>query len=180
MTTNPAVTVGTGWYALTRTPRRHTHPRTPTPVRLRLQREIDRLPTLVPGCQHASITTVALGRLSVRVATDGTGRRADELQDELDEGPALHAVRTGHSVVTHDLGAETRWTDWCSAVVAELALSAALCVLLVTARRPLATLNLYSDTADGLWRLDVAQIHALAAPLAATLLAERSGMAGVG
>lgn len=180
MATNPAITVGTSWYAPTRTSPQRARPRTSTPVRLRLQHAVDRLPTLVPGCHHASITTVALGRLSVRVATDGTGRRADELQDELDEGPALHAVRTGHSVVTHDLGAGTRWTDWCSAVVAELALSAALSVLLVTARRPLATLNLYSDTADGLSRLDVGQIHALAAPLAATLLAERSGMTGVG
>lgn len=178
---NPALAVGVGIaYAPTRTSSRRLRPRTSTPARIRLQRAVDRLPSLVTGCQHASISTVVLGRLSVRFATDGTSRRADERQDELDEGPALQAVRTGHGVLSRDLRAETRWTDWCSAAVDELALSGALSALLVTARRPLATLNLYSGTADGLSGLHVAQIHALAAPLAALLLAERVGSTGVG
>lgn len=143
-----------------------------TDVRVRLQHGVDLLPSLVHGCHHASITTVTGGRLTVRSATDGTARRADELQDELDEGPCLQAVRTGHSVVAHDLRTETRWTRWCSAAV-DIGVTAALSVLLVALPRPLATLNLYSDTVEGLSSLDIAQLHSLAAPLADALLDER-------
>ncbi|MGI3779665.1 MAG: GAF domain-containing protein, partial [Janthinobacterium lividum] len=136
--------------------------------------------SLVHGCHHASITTVRGGRLTVRVATDGTAQRADELQDELDEGPSLQAVRTGHSVVAHELSTETRWTDWCSAAVDELDVTAALSVLLVSRLRPLATLNLYSDTVEGLSSLDIAQLHTLAAPLADAMLDERVGTGRLG
>lgn len=141
-----------------------------TDARVRLRHGVDLLPTLVHGCHHASITTVRDGRLTVRFATDSTGRRADELQDELDEGPALQAVRTGHGVVAHDLRHETRWVSWCRATVAELDVTGALSVLLVAHTRPLATLNLYSDIAEGLGSLDLAQLHLLAAPLTEALL----------
>ena len=141
-------------------------------VRVRLRRGVDLLPTLVHGCHHASITTVRDGRLTVRFATDRTGRRADELQDELEEGPALQAARTGHSVVAQDLRTETRWGGWCSAAVEELDVTGAMSVLLVGHARPTATLNLYSDVADGLVTLDLARLHLLAAPLTDALLLE--------
>lgn len=136
----------------------------------RLQLGVDLLPLLVLGCDHASITTVTGGRLEVRVATDDASRRADELQDELDEGPCLQSVRTGHSVVAQDLRAETRWVDWCSAAVGELGLTSALTVLLLSTLRPLGTLNLYADTADGLSSVDMALLHTLAGPLSRALL----------
>ena len=144
--------------------------RAETDARVRLQRGVDLLPSLIHGCHHASITAVSGGRLTVRVATDRTAERADRLQGELDEGPSLQAVRTGHSVVAHELSAEGRWARWCAAAVAELAVTAALSVLLVPAPRPLATLNLYSRTASGLSGVDLAHLHALAAPLADALL----------
>ena len=112
------------------------------------------------------------GRVSVRLATDRTGRQADELQDELDDGPALQAVRTGHTVLAHDLRTETRWSGWCAAAVEELDVRSAMSVLLVSTTRPLATLNLYSDLADGLGSLDLAQLHLLTAPLRDALLDE--------
>jgi hypothetical protein len=151
-----------------------------TDARVRLQHGVDLLPSLVRGCHHASVTTVWGGRLRVRVATDGTARRADELQDELEEGPSLQAVRTGHSVVAHELGTETRWAAWCSAAADELDVTAALSVLLVSRLRPLATLNLYSDAVEGFSSLDLARLHTLAAPLTDAMLddcAERLGPA---
>ncbi len=139
----------------------------------RLQHGVDLLPTLVPGCQHASLSTVDEGRLAVRLANDSTSRRADELQHELDEGPSLQAARTGHSVVAHDLGRESRWPGWCSAAAAELGVRSVLSVLLVADRSPVVTLNLYSDTVDGLSDVDLALLHTLAEPLADALLDER-------
>ncbi|MBB3327994.1 GAF domain-containing protein [Microlunatus antarcticus] len=137
---------------------------------LRLQHRVDLLPSLVDGCHHASVTTVTGGRLTVRVSTDRTARRADELQDALGEGPCLQSVRTGHSVVAADLRTETRWTRWCAEAVSDLGLTGALSVLLVSNLRPLATLNLYSDTVGGLAELDLAHLHTLTAPLSSVLL----------
>jgi hypothetical protein len=126
------------------------------------------------------VTSVRAGRLEVHVATDRTAQRADELQDELDEGPCLQAVRTGHSVVAHDLSVESRWPDWCAATVSELELTGVLSVLLVPALPPLTTLNLYSETVDGLSSVDMAQLHRLAAPLAGALRDARASAARLG
>jgi hypothetical protein len=140
----------------------------------RLQLGVDLLPTLVHECQHASITSVVGERLEVIVASDATSRRADELQDELDEGPSLQAVRTGHSVVTGDLGTETRWLGWCSVAGEELSVRSALSVSLVAGRLPIAALNLYSDEIDGLAAVDLAFVHTVAGPLVDALLDERT------
>jgi len=149
-------------------------------ARARLQDGVELLPTLVDGCHHASATTVGGGRLEVRVASDGTSRRADQLQDELGQGPCLQAVRTGHSVIARDLSTETRWLRWCSAAVDELPVRSVLSVLLVASQRPIATLNLYSDTVDGLSAGDIALVHTLAGPLADALLDEGIGVNQLG
>jgi hypothetical protein len=46
--------------------------------------------------------------------------------------------------------------------------------------RPLATLNLSSDTADGLSHADLALLHRLAAPLVDALVDERLGLDRLG
>lgn len=147
--------------------------RADTDVRVRLRHGVDLIPALVHGCDHASITIVTGGGLEVRAATDRASRRADELQDELDEGPTLQAVRTGHCVVARDLSTETRWPDWCAAAVTEVAVAAMVSVLLVTGLHAVATLNLYSDTDDGLSGVEIALLHTLAGPLSEALQEER-------
>jgi hypothetical protein len=136
----------------------------------RLQHGLDLVPGLVPGCHHASVTTPLMRGLAVRAATDGTARRADELQHELVEGPCLQALRTGHSVIAHDLVDETRWTRWRARAATELGLGSALSVLLLPGSRPLGTLNLYSHGPHGLSDVDISLLHALAEPLCATLV----------
>lgn len=146
----------------------------------RLQHGVDLLPALVQGCHHASVAAVAGGRLEVLVATDPTSQRADELQDELDEGPHLQAVRTGHSVVAHGLRTETRWLAWCSAAVSETPVRSVLSVLLHSTMRPLATVNFYSDTVDGLSGVDIGLLDMLAGPLADALADVRAGAGRLG
>jgi len=136
----------------------------------RLRDGVRLLPALVDGCHHASVTTVAGGRIEVRAASDATSRRADELQEERGEGPCLQAVRTGHSVVSPDLSTESRWLGWCSAAAGELPVASVLSVLLIATPLPLATLDLYSDTVHGLSGVDIGLLHTLAAPLAGALL----------
>jgi hypothetical protein len=148
--------------------------------RARLQLGVELLPTLVHECQHASITAVVGERLEVLASSDRTSRRADELQDELEEGPCLQAVRTGHSVLAEDLGAETRWPGWCSAAADALPVRSVLSVLLVTGQLPDATVNLYSDAVGGLATVDLALVHSLAGPLLDALLDGRTGVDQLG
>jgi hypothetical protein len=136
----------------------------------RLQQVLGLLPGLVPGCHLASATTPRLRGLRVHRASDDAARRADELQHRLEEGPCLQALRTGHSVIAHDLAGETRWPRWTALVSAELRLGAVLSVLLVAGGRSLGTLNLYSLDAGGLSHVDIAVLHALADPVAEVLV----------
>ena len=136
-----------------------------------LRRGLALLPALVPGCDHASTATPRVHGLQVRAATDDAARCADDLQHELGEGPVLQALRTGHSVIAHDLRTETRWPRWQVRVVAELGLGCVLSGLLLSDRRALGTLTLCASRPGGLSDVDIALLHALAEPLTATLLA---------
>lgn len=138
--------------------------------RERLRRGLAQLPGLVAGCHHASATT-GCGVQGSSVGTDDTARRGDELQQLVEDGPTLHALRTGHSVLSHDLRREPRWPRWCDRASRELRLGAALAILLHTEDRPLGTLNLYSDASGGLSDTPIGLLHALAVPLG-TLLVE--------
>lgn len=149
-------------------------PRSHAEARTRLQRGLDLLPLLVPGCGHASATTTAYAGSRSGSVTGATAARADALQDELDEGPSLHALRTGHSVLSHDLGTETRWPRWCDHAARDLGLGGALSVLLTGAGRSVGTLTLYADRPGGLSDVDIATLHTLAAPLARALAVVRS------
>lgn len=143
--------------------------------RTRLQHGVDLLPLLVDGCHHASATTPDHPGSRTGTATDAVASRADTLQDELSEGPGLHALRTGHSVLSHDLHVEDRWPHWCHRARAELGLGAALSVLLTLDQQPLGTLTLYGDGPGGLSDVDLGLLHTLAGPLAGALAAVRAG-----
>ncbi|GAA3551988.1 hypothetical protein GCM10022197_03680 [Microlunatus spumicola] len=136
----------------------------------RLQQALGLLPDLVAGCHLASATTPRLRGLTVHRATDDAARHADELQHRLEEGPCLQALRTGHSVLAHDLPGETRWPRWTARASAELRLGAVLSVLLLAGRRSVGTLNLYSFDRGGLSDVDIAVLHALADPLTGVLV----------
>lgn len=143
-------------------------------ARTRLQHGVGLLPLLVGGCDHASATIPARRGTRVGAATDGVASRADALQDEVEEGPGLQALRTGHGVLSHDLEVEDRWPHWCHRVGAELGLGAAMSVLLSVDQQPLGTLTLYGD-AGRLSDVDLGLLHTLAGPLASALAAVRAG-----
>jgi GAF domain-containing protein len=50
--------------------------------------------------------------LETVAATHGTVRRADELQDALDEGPCIDAAVESRMVVSNDLASDRRWPSW--------------------------------------------------------------------
>ena len=133
------------------------------------------LAEMMPGCSHAAVMITSEVADHAAVATSDTARRCDELQRLLDGGPGLHAFRTGHSVVSHDLGTEPRWPSWRQRAVEELHVRAALAVPLSSQDRPVGALSLYSGSPQELMGIDLALLHALAAPLAAVLAETAAG-----
>jgi GAF domain-containing protein len=96
------------------------------------------------GTPHAGITLLRGGgrRFAPLAPTDPVVRRADELQDELSEGPCVDASTLGRSVVSNDVVADGRWQTW-TPHVADLGLRSILSSTLQSGRRRLGALNVY-------------------------------------
>jgi hypothetical protein len=114
----------------------------------RLQRGVGLAVELVDGCDHAGVGVLSRGRLQPGPATDEVGRRADQLQQDLDEGPALESVRAVANVTSRDLTGERRWERWGPLVVAQLGTRATMSLVLSDDSRVYGSLNLYADRPD--------------------------------
>ena len=141
-------------------------------ARQRLDDGLAQLPTLL-GCSHISVSTTRLSASSSGIASDDVARRCEDLQHLLAEGPTVHALATGHSVLSYALRRETRWPRWRHRVVTELGITAALAFPLHFQARLVGALTLYADSSGPLPDIDVALAHALAAPLATVLVEAR-------
>ncbi|MDQ1106298.1 transcriptional regulator with GAF, ATPase, and Fis domain [Nocardioides zeae] len=105
---------------------------------------------LLPSCTEATLAVLGSdGSLSNVAATDPRVRRADELQQVLDEGPALDALRGEALVHSYDLAAESRWPDWSSEIAGDLGVRSLLSLRLATQRDEVGVLTLYSDAVGG-------------------------------
>ena len=140
-------------------------------ARQRLHDGLAHLPALLPGCRHVTLSTLGLSPAEGGIASDDTAQRCEDLQHLLGQGPTVHALGTGHSVLSHDLRGETRWPRWRHHVVTELQVTAVLAFPLRFQARLVGALTLYSDRPGPLSDIDIALLHALAAPLS-TVLAE--------
>src|ERR1700735_1454307 len=58
------------------------------------------------------ITLQPNGRPMTVASTDALAAQVDEVQYGLDEGPCLHALRTGTLVSIEDLASDHRWTEY--------------------------------------------------------------------
>jgi len=130
---------------------------------------------VISGCGHACVTLVhsAGRRLETPASTSEVGRRGDELQYELDEGPCLDSVWRHETTLSRDLATETRWPRWAPAVVGRLGIRSMLCYQLFTTEHSYGALNLYSEDTDAFSDEDQALGLALAAHVAVALAASR-------
>lgn len=66
------------------------------------------------GTQHAGVTLIQHNgsRFAAAGPTRPSVREADELQDELSEGPCIDAATLGRSVVSNNIGEDRRWPTW--------------------------------------------------------------------
>jgi hypothetical protein len=138
-----------------------------------LQLGVDLAVKLVAGCDHAGVSILGRSAISTPASSDDLVRDGDAWQYELDEGPCLDAVHSHLTVVSQDLGRETRWPSWTHRALADLGVQAMMSLWLSETGRSYGALNLYADEADAFEPDGYATAHALAAQLSVALAAQR-------
>ena len=105
----------------------------------------------LPDIDHAGISIAhRRGRIETLATTGPFVDQLDALQYELDEGPCVHAVRSGEPVVrVQDARHEERWPRFMPVAVSR-GLRSQLGLRLYTGQRTIGVLNLYSTTSDTL------------------------------
>ena len=139
----------------------------------RLRLAVDAATALVERCCHAGFTVNDAGTLTTRCSTDELVRRANDLQQELGEGPCLDVMRDQDTLASADLAHETRWPRWAPRVHDELGAGSLISVLVHTDARSYGALSLYAGRGVSFDADDVAIAQTLAAHLAMVVAAGR-------
>jgi GAF domain-containing protein len=115
--------------------------------------------------QHAQAcgVTVQPSPHSRRLAatSDDFAARMDEAQYAVDDGPCLHCLREGESVLVEDIVSDGRWPVF-SRRGAAVGAGTSLSVPMLVGGAPVGALNLYSRRVGGLDRADQERAHRFA------------------
>ena len=139
----------------------------------RLQVAVDRAVSLVNGCDHAGFTINEKGGLVTRVSSDDLVRRANQLQQDLGEGPCLDVLRDQDTLISTDLAEERRWPTWAPQVQRELGVRSMMSLLVFTDKHAFGALSLYSHEGRRFDADDLSVGQALADQLSVVMAAER-------
>ncbi len=123
---------------------------------------------VVPGAQHASITTTDDDRLWTAACTDPDARAWDQVQYEVRQGPCLDALTAADVVVCQDVGTDGRWPALQARMDAAGGVCSVLSVRLFLQQDTLGSLTLYSAepaafTGEGYAVAAVFAVHAAVA-----------------
>jgi GAF domain-containing protein len=144
-----------------------------------LQSVVERAVDVVPACDWASVSLRRRrNRTETVAASADIARDADHLQYELDEGPCLEAVETGHPRLSNRLDDSEDWPRWGPKAASTLGVNALLGIQLSTSGEVLGALNLYSGTAGAFTPedIDIAEIYATHATNALTAARMSGGL----
>jgi transcriptional regulator with GAF, ATPase, and Fis domain len=98
----------------------------------------------VVGCDYAGVLVSGKGnQLDAISGSDPVAEKADRLQVELHEGPAVAAIAEARTTLVADTAADLRWPRW-TAGIRDLHLGSVLSVRLWTTQSTLGALNLYA------------------------------------
>ncbi|MHA7262400.1 GAF and ANTAR domain-containing protein [Arthrobacter sp. TMN-37] len=123
----------------------------------------------VAGSLGAGVSLFGVqGRAGSTGYTDQVVARADEFQYELGQGPCLTARAAGSTDQIDDVSTETRWPEWCAAVV-DLPLRSTLSTALIHDGSPIGALKVYSPLPNAFSDQARRQLALLAAPAAVLL-----------
>ncbi len=110
-----------------------------------LQTLADLATSALPGATEASVTLIVRDRPSTVAATGQFAVDLDERQYEADQGPCLHAARSGELTEIADTRTDRRWPHYAPRAAEHGSLSSLSIPLLIDAEEPvLGALNVYA------------------------------------
>ncbi|WP_250556681.1 GAF domain-containing protein [Pseudonocardia lacus] len=116
----------------------------------------------VQRAQSCGVTVQRTSHSRMLAATsDEFATRMDEVQYAVDDGPCLHCLREGETVLVDDIASDGRWPSFSRRGVA-VGAGSSLSVLLLVEGAPVGALNLYSRLARGLDHADQARARQFA------------------
>jgi len=101
---------------------------------------------MVTGGLSCGMTMRSNGRPATVACSDPLASEVDEVQYRLDDGPCLHAMRSGNQVTIDDTGGREQWPRFEAAAQAR-GIRSCLALPLVADGKPVGALNLYARSA---------------------------------
>uniref|UniRef100_UPI001F291CB7 GAF and ANTAR domain-containing protein n=1 Tax=Ornithinimicrobium cerasi TaxID=2248773 RepID=UPI001F291CB7 len=127
--------------------------------------------SIIEGCDLAGVSIAGPGGVRTRAASDDAVLAMHALQDELQQGPAVDALRDHETVYAPDLLGDERWPRW-GPRVHEIGVRSVLSYRLFTTRDTLGAFDLFSRTGDAFDHDAIDNALALAAHVAVAVAAE--------
>lgn len=140
---------------------------------VRVKLAVEAATSLVEHCCHAGFTVNEKGGLSTEASSDDVVRRANDLQQEMGEGPCLDVMRDQDTLVSVDLAREQRWPRWAPRVHDELEVGSLISVLVYTDTHSYGALSLYAHRGVRFDADSVAIAQTLAGQLAMVMTSGR-------
>jgi hypothetical protein len=132
---------------------------------------------LVPGCDHACITTVRAGRQAELLAsTDEIAARVDRLEWESGEGPCVDAILSDRFECDPDITKDPTWPKLAARVLRETPVRGMVGYRILMGDRKIGALNLFSDRPGALTQTgaDAGAVLAAFASVAITAANEKA------
>jgi hypothetical protein len=107
-------------------------------------------PRLIEGCHHASLMLLRGGRFLTAAASDDVGRRIDQAERALGDGPCLDAILDEAGQIDADLTDGSSWPRLADWVLTHTPVTGIAAYRLIVDEAKVGALNLYSDTPGAL------------------------------
>ncbi|HET7357107.1 MAG TPA: GAF and ANTAR domain-containing protein [Nocardioidaceae bacterium] len=129
-------------------------------------------PTLVHGCDHASLMLASSrGRYETVAASDDIAARVDELEREIGDGPCVDAIKDEAATLEPTLLQPSRWPRLAAQVINETPVRSMAGFRLLVDSHKVGALNLFSDTPNGFTEQSVNQGAVVTSFISVALLA---------
>ena len=138
-------------------------------VQTTLQGIVDLAVEHLDGCDHAGISMIEQRKVSSPASSSEVPRIIDAIQEEVDEGPCLDAIREHEVFRTDDLRTEDRWPNFAHRAHRETGVTSVLSVRLFLEEDTMGALNLYALGPAAFDETDVAFAAVFAAHAAVAL-----------
>lgn len=126
-------------------------------------------PLVVPGCDHATVMSRRNEGFETIAASDEIGRRIDQAELDLMDGPCVDAIIEHTPQLLSDLSTDGPWPKLRAWVLTNTPVRGAMAYRLLTVESKVGALNLFSDTA-GAFTADSADFAAIFAAFASVAI----------